>query len=255
MRAAILVRAIAPELSAKADEIKAEIAALHDTRRQAVLASEDLFVTDSDVAQGRAQIEALIAKKTAQEQSAEAEAAKADQDLQTLNARLRALNGVARSAPPAANAPQPPDPEHAGLFGRPKPFTAPVGGAPVALFNAPEPDGGRAHGWTWRPAPNSAVVAPADGVVDYVGALKGWGVVVILRLGGGYHLVLAGMDESQRPVRPNGQGGRDHRPHGGVRPAAGALLRNPQERRGDRPRPLDQAIGANASVLKRLRAL
>ncbi len=207
VRAAILVRAIAPELSAKADGIKAEIAALHDTRRQAVLASEDLFVTDSNVAQGRAQIEALIAKKTAQEQSAEAEAAQADQGLQTLNERLRALNGMARGAPPAANAPQPPDPEHAGLFGRPKPFTAPVGGAPVALFNTPEPGGGRSLGWTWRPAANSAVVAPAEGVVDYVGALKGWDVVVILRLGGGYHLVLAGMEESRAQFGHTAQAG------------------------------------------------
>jgi septal ring factor EnvC (AmiA/AmiB activator) len=197
VRAAILVRAITPELTARADQLRAEIDALHATRRQAALASEDLFVTESDIAQRRARIETLIAQKTALEQSAETQAAKAGQDLQALNTRLRALNDLARGAPSAPNAPPPPDPEHAGLFGRPKLFLSPVAGAPVALFNAPEPGGGRSGGWSWRPAPGTAVVAPADGVVDYVGALKGWGVVVILRLGGGYHLVVAGMDESQ----------------------------------------------------------
>jgi septal ring factor EnvC (AmiA/AmiB activator) len=38
------------------------------------------------------------------------------------------------------------------------------------------------------------VIAPAAGVVEYAGALKGWGGVVILGIGGGYHLVLAGLD-------------------------------------------------------------
>jgi septal ring factor EnvC (AmiA/AmiB activator) len=197
VRAAILVRALTPALSARADQLRAQIAALRETRRQAALASEDLFVTESDIAQRRARIESAVAEKSALEESAEAEAAQASQDLKALNARLHALNDLARNPAAAPGAPPPPDPEHAGLFGRPKPFLSPVPGAPVRLFNTPEPGGGRSFGWTWRPAANSAVVAPADGVVDYVGALKGWGVVVILRLGGGYHLVLAGMDESQ----------------------------------------------------------
>jgi septal ring factor EnvC (AmiA/AmiB activator) len=31
-------------------------------------------------------------------------------------------------------------------------------------------------------------------VVEYAGPLKGWGLVLILRLGGGYHLVIAGLE-------------------------------------------------------------
>ena len=42
--------------------------------------------------------------------------------------------------------------------------------------------------------------APADGAIDYAGGLKGWGVVVIERLGGAYHLVLAGLETAG--VRP-----------------------------------------------------
>jgi len=32
--------------------------------------------------------------------------------------------------------------------------------------------------------------------VQYVGPVKGWGVILILRLTGGYHLVLAGLDRA-----------------------------------------------------------
>jgi septal ring factor EnvC (AmiA/AmiB activator) len=44
------------------------------------------------------------------------------------------------------------------------------------------------------------VLSPADGRVDYAGPLKGWGVVLILRLTGGYHLVLAGLGSSNARV-------------------------------------------------------
>ena len=37
---------------------------------------------------------------------------------------------------------------------------------------------------------------PAAGTVQFVGPVKGWGVIVILRLAGGYHLVLAGLERT-----------------------------------------------------------
>ena len=59
-----------------------------------------------------------------------------------------------------------------------------------------------------------AVVAPAEGVVEYAGPLKGWGMVVILRLGGGYHLVLAGLHR-RRSASGERPGPASPRPHGG----------------------------------------
>src|SRR6202011_2997008 len=98
---------------------------------------------------------------------------------------------------PAANAPEPPDPEHAGLFGKPRAFAAPVPGAPISRFGGADPGGGpRTLGWTWRTQGAAAVSAPAQGVVEYAGPLKSWNVVLILRLGGRYDLVLAGLDSA-----------------------------------------------------------
>jgi septal ring factor EnvC (AmiA/AmiB activator) len=205
VRAAILIRAITPQLEARAQALKRQTETLRQTRRRAAMASEDLFTTESDVAQSRAQIQNLIDRKTALEKRAEARARQAEADIAALTARAKALRDLARgvaAAPPAPRGLAPPDPEHAGLFGRAELFVPPVAGAPVRLFGAAEPTGSRSQGWTWRAGANVAVMAPAEGLVEYAGPLKGWGAVVILRLGGAYHLVLAGLGQvDARPGR------------------------------------------------------
>ena len=50
----------------------------------------------------------------------------------------------------------------------------------------------RGKGWTWTTEPGAPVLSPAAGRVDYAGPLKGWGLVVILRVGED-HLVLVGL--------------------------------------------------------------
>jgi len=197
VRAAILIRAITPQIEARAQVLKREALTIRQARREAATASADLFSAESDVADRRAKIETAIAAKTALEHRAAADADAAIQDIAALSDRARALRGLTQdvtSAPPAQNVREPPDPEHAGLFGAPKPFTPPVAGAPVRIFGQAEPSGGRALGWTWRPTAGAVVVAPAQAIIDYAGPLKGWGLVLILRLGGGYHLVLAGLE-------------------------------------------------------------
>jgi septal ring factor EnvC (AmiA/AmiB activator) len=198
VRAAILIRAITPELEARANVLKAQAEALRQTRRRADTASEDLFTTESNVAQARAQIQNLIDRKTVLEQKAEARAKQAADDVAALTARAKALRDLARgvaAAPAKPLGPEPPDPEHAGPFGRAEIFAPPVAGPPMRLFGAAEAAGSRSLGWTWNAAPNVAVMAPAEGLVEYAGPLKGWGSVVILRLGGDYHLVLAGLGQ------------------------------------------------------------
>jgi murein hydrolase activator len=198
VNAAILIRAITPQLEARANALKAQTEALRRARRQAAMASEDLFTTESTVAQSRAQIQNLIDRKTALEQRAEARAKQADADIAALNARAKALRDLAHgvaAAPAPARGPEPPDPEHSGLFGHAETFAPPVAGPPVRTFGAPEPTGARSEGWTWQAAAGATVMAPAEGVVDYAGPLKGWGAVVVLRLGGAYHVVLAGLDQ------------------------------------------------------------
>jgi septal ring factor EnvC (AmiA/AmiB activator) len=199
VRAAILIRAVTPELERQAAALKAQAETLRQLKRAVDTASEDLFTSESDVADRRAKIEALIAAKSALAGQDMANAEAAGQDADAFAARARTLRELSLGlavvpAPPGAA--DPPDPEHAGLFGRPKIFVPPVAGAPYRRFGESE-GAGRSLGWTWRTAGSANVVAPAQGVVDYAGPLKAWNVVVIMRLGGGYHLVLAGLDAAQ----------------------------------------------------------
>ena len=210
VRAAILIRAITPELEQRAAGLRAQAETLRKVKRAVDTASEDLFTSESDVADRKAKIEALIAARSALEGQDTAAADAAKQDVDALSARatvLRELSQGLAVAAPAAPTRDPPDPEHAGLFGRPKMFTSPAAGAPSQRFAAPEPGGGRSLGWTWRTADDAPVVAPAQAVVEYAGPLKGWNVVAILRLGGGYHIVLAGLETvTAGPGQMVGQG-------------------------------------------------
>jgi len=197
VRAAILIRAITPDLEQRARALRGQAESLRKAKRAVDTASEDLFTSESDVADRKAKIEALIAARSALEGQDTAAADAAKQDIDALAARatvLRELSQGLAVAAPAMPTREPPDPEHDGLFGRPKLFTAPAPGAPIRRFGEAEAGGARSQGWTWRTTGGAQIVAPAQAVVEYAGPLKGWNDVAILRLGGGYHVVLAGLD-------------------------------------------------------------
>src|SRR5262249_23658046 len=96
------------------------------------------------------------------------------------------------------------------LRGPPAPFTGPmvqperlltpVSGQLVRRFGEAAPGGGRSNGLSYLAERGARVGSPAAGVVQYVGPVKGWGVILILRLTGGYHLVLAGLAQASTGV-------------------------------------------------------
>ncbi|WP_165184135.1 murein hydrolase activator EnvC family protein [Caulobacter soli] len=194
VRAAILIRAMTPELQARADGYARQARAVSALRREAAAASEQLFTAESLVADRKGELERMIVEKTQLERAYAQEALTGDQ------ATLGALtDGLA-----------------------PKPATGPLtlrSPAPGVLtrrFGQAMPAGGRATGLTISTEKGHVVASPAAGVVEYAGPLSGWGTVLILRAQGAYHLVLAGMDEvsvgSGQSVAPGATVGRmaDH---------------------------------------------
>jgi septal ring factor EnvC (AmiA/AmiB activator) len=185
VRAAILIQAVTPELERRAAAFRAKAETLRVLRRATAAASEDLFTSESARADKRAEIDRLIAEKSALQHRLAGDADAADRNAQALAVRLRAL-GIDARAPqaPAGNAPTT--------------ISAPVHGVMIRRFGQKAPAGAGgglgSDGLTWRALPGAVVTAPAGGVVEYAGAMRGWGGVVILRIGGGYHLVLAGLD-------------------------------------------------------------
>jgi septal ring factor EnvC (AmiA/AmiB activator) len=184
VRAAILIRAVTPDLQDRAEALAAEVEAAMRVRRDVASASESLFTTESDMADRAARIEELIAEKQALEEYLMADARSAERDIAALAARIQTL----RANPAAVVIPR--APVGSGVDN----LLAPVDGAPTRRFGQNAPRGGKVEGWMWAPAPETRIVSPAAGRVDYAGPVRGWDGVLILDAGDGYHLVLAGVE-------------------------------------------------------------
>ncbi|HEY9235879.1 MAG TPA: peptidoglycan DD-metalloendopeptidase family protein, partial [Phenylobacterium sp.] len=73
-------------------------------------------------------------------------------------------------------------------------------GAVTRRFGQDAGGGAEISGITYAADKGARVRAPDGGLVQYVGPVKGWGDILILRLAGGYHLVLAGLDRTDVDV-------------------------------------------------------
>jgi septal ring factor EnvC (AmiA/AmiB activator) len=172
VRAMILARAIAPQLEARAKQLSAEADQLRTLRRQAAQASGDLFAAESAIEDGQGRLDAL-----------------------TGDASLLAPPQT-RAATSALGA-QPP-PTH--LF-------QPADGRLAVRYGGRLSNGLRARGLAYRTGAGAVVRSPAAGVVAYAGPLNGWGEVVILRGGGGCHMVLSGLGKVTVAVGQSVAGG------------------------------------------------
>lgn len=70
----------------------------------------------------------------------------------------------------------------------------PVLGVRLREFGAPDGLGGNEKGQSFATRTGASVTAPSDGWVVYSGPFRTYGQLLILNAGGGYHVVLAGMD-------------------------------------------------------------
>ncbi|HZZ33625.1 MAG TPA: peptidoglycan DD-metalloendopeptidase family protein [Phenylobacterium sp.] len=162
VRAAILVKAMTPDLQARASGYAQEAGEMMRQRRLAAVESEALFTHDS----------------------ARADATPPPQGPLALRGPL------APGAPRALEAAITP----------PQSLSIPSTGPIVRRFGEALASGGRANGITFAAAGGARVASPGTGYVQYAGPVKGWGVILILRLAGGYHLVLAGLDRTSVSV-------------------------------------------------------
>ena len=179
VRAAILIKAMEPELAARARAYQLRAERIQVLRRAAAATNEALFTSESSLADRTAELESLISETATAQRRFDAAAEAARRDADSLGARLRTLGVPLPSA---------------GEDRAPSVMLPPVEGVLLRKFGDRSPGGQRSEGFTWKTAKGELVKSPASGVVEYAGPLKGWGGVLILRLGGGYHLVVAGLD-------------------------------------------------------------
>lgn len=122
----------------------------------------------------------------------------------------------AASAPAPVMALLPPAPPITSAKGR---LIRPAAGPVLRGFGQRDPDGLRNRGLTIGAREGSAVVAPYDGTVIYAGPFEGFGLILIIEHGGGYHTLLAGLGRIGLQV---GQRVLAGEPVGAMRPRQGA---------------------------------
>ena len=223
VRAASLLGAAIPELKAETEALKEDIERLAKTREAIAQEREALARTDAVLGLEKTRLAALIDARQASQASAEqalsaqqqraADLAAQATSLKDLIARLDAEEAKRVAAADAARAaavqtaheieakardaigrPPPrlePEIAFADIKGR---VRLPVAGTILRGFGAPDGLGGVEHGVSVAALPGAVVSAPADGAVLFSGRYRSYGQLLIINAGGGYYMLLAGMD-------------------------------------------------------------
>ncbi len=215
VRTAMVLGAVLPDMRAKVDALAADLTELLNVRKSIVAErdrlKQDIAALNAERSRIAALVEARQKQQAEREQALAAEQAKAAElarqagDLKDLIAKLeQSLDPAVREAREAARTDKRPalsayrDPGRLGpaiafasLRGR---VPMPVNGVKLRSFGAPDGNGGTEKGLTVATRTGAQVTAPADGWVVYAGPFRSYGQLLILNVGGGYHVLLAGMD-------------------------------------------------------------
>ncbi len=219
VRTAITLGAVVPEMRAQADALAGDLSDLLAVRKQ-IVDERDRLSNDIEVL-GREQLRMTLLIDQRQKKQAVAEQAldterqhAADlahqvdtiKDLiakleQDLDPATRAKRDSARSIENDATKP---NLAALGDPGRLSPAVAfadmrghmplPVNGTRIRDFGGSDGAGGTQKGLSIAARPGAQITAPCDGWVVYAGAFRSYGQLLILNAGGGYHVLLAGME-------------------------------------------------------------
>ena len=215
VRTAMVLGAVLPEMREQVTTLAHDLSLLIAVRKDIAAERDKLKSQLASLGQERIRMSALIAdrqqQQTEREKQLAAERAHAAQlaqqagNLQDLIASLeKGLDPATRAARERQEQAQRPsmaalhDPGRlapavafASLRGR---LPTPVNGVKLKEFGDPDGMGGAEKGVSIATRAGAQVTAPADGWVVYAGPFRSYGQLLILNVGGGYHVLLAGMD-------------------------------------------------------------
>ncbi|MGC2714399.1 MAG: peptidoglycan DD-metalloendopeptidase family protein [Pseudolabrys sp.] len=215
VRTAMVLGAVLPEMRHEVEALANDLSALLAVRKK-IDAERDQLKTEVAALDGeRARMTALVEERQKQisdrEKALDTERARAGNlardvdNLKDLIAKLeQGLDPAARDAREAARSDSRPALSAFRDPGRLAPAVAfaslrgqvpiPVNGVKMKDFGAPDSSGGAEKGVSIATRAGAQVTAPADGWVVYAGPFRSYGQLLILNVGGGYHVLLAGME-------------------------------------------------------------
>lgn len=216
IRAAMLLSSTVGELKAETEALRQDLDQLASLRASIAGERDDLARRSSDLALDKTRLTGLIDARqqslSAAEQALaaqrERDAQLADQasNLKDLIARMENEIGAAKSADQAvaadvaakAAAARGADPARlkpAIAFADAKGLVSlPVAGAILKAFGSADTFGGVEQGVSIASPSGATVSSPVDGSVVFSGPYRSYGQLLIINAGGGYYMVLAGMD-------------------------------------------------------------
>jgi septal ring factor EnvC (AmiA/AmiB activator) len=219
VRTAIMLGAVVPEMRTQADALAGDLAELlrvrNDIDGENAKLSRDLATLAHEQLRLNMLIDERQQKQTAVEQTLDAQRQRATdlahqvdnlKDLigkleQGLDASTRQTRLNARAIEEDATRPDLAALKDPGRLTPAVAFAAnrghlrlPVNGSRIREFGASDGAGGTQKGLSIATRSGAEITAPCDGWVVYAGPFRSYGQLLILNAGGGYHVLLAGME-------------------------------------------------------------
>ena len=219
VRAAITLGSLLPDMRAQADALSGDLSDLvrvrHDIVGENERLSRDLDLLGREQLRLQVLIDERQKRQAATEQALDAERARAADlarqvdSLKDLIAKLesnldvsaRTARADARSIEEDATRPDLAALKDPGRLVPAVSFAAtrghlrwPVNGTKIREFGASDGLGGTQKGLSIATRSGAQITSPCDGWVVYAGPFRSYGQLLILNAGGGYHVLLAGMD-------------------------------------------------------------
>lgn len=227
LRTAMLLGAVVPELRTRAEKIAGELGELVALRKSIATERDQLAADRDKVRNDQTRLTALVDERQRQQASREKDLdaensraialsrqvgdlqgliAKMEQDLQSAAKAAEKAAEAAKQAEAqaAANASAKPGPGAFKDRSRTTPAIAfasakgllplPVNGNKIRDFAGSDGVGGVQKGISLASRPGAQVTTPCDGWVVYAGPFRSYGQLLILNAGGGYHVLIAGME-------------------------------------------------------------
>lgn len=214
LRGAMLMGTIVPELQGQAEELAAELDRQKQIEAQITTRKNDIESDMERLRTARADLNDLVKRKKDLVNKGNADLAIESQRIAQLGQKASSLKQLLTSlaedkkkAEARAAAEEKERLRLEDLQRRPKVVFAeargklelPAQGQVMRRFGEADGLGGKAQGLMIATAHGAQVTTPADGKVEFAGPFRSYGQVIILNPGGGYRVLLAGMDK----VTPN----------------------------------------------------
>ena len=221
LRTAMLLGAVVPEMRARATKLASDLGELV-TLRKNISEERDRLATDRDrLNSDRTRLAALVQERQKNQADAERDmeaerqrAATLSRQADTLQDLIAKMEQDVKAAAKAAAAAElkgtpvalngKPDLGALKDPGRLSPAIAfasakgllptPVNGTRIRNFGGSDGVGGQEKGISIATRPAAQVTTPCDGWVVYAGPFRSYGQLLILNAGGGYHILIAGME-------------------------------------------------------------